>query len=108
MVKPDLILHIGMPKTGTTTIQHFLRINYDILLQGGVLYPQSGRTYEAHHQFAAAFHDFKIDWVPHAELGSIIHHLQAEISQTDAKKVIVIVDVFEFSAFICQLSGNFR
>ncbi len=93
MIKPDLILHIGLPKTGTTTIQHFLRINYDILLQGGVLYPQSGRTYEAHHQLAAAFQDFKYDWVPHIELGSILDQLQNEISQTDAKKVIISSEI---------------
>lgn len=93
MIKPDLILHIGMPKTGTTTIQHFLRINHGILLQGGILYPQSGRTYEAHHQFAAAFQDVKYDWVPHAELEVILDHLQAEISQTDAKKIIISSEI---------------
>lgn len=33
-----LILHIGMPKTGTTALQHFLHKNKDILLSQGIVY----------------------------------------------------------------------
>ncbi len=34
-------LHIGMPKTGTTSIQQFLKLNYDILLEKQYLFPIS-------------------------------------------------------------------
>jgi hypothetical protein len=37
------ILHIGMPKTGTTTIQALLASMHDELLAAGVLYPRAGR-----------------------------------------------------------------
>lgn len=38
-------LHVGTSKTGTTSIQHFLRANSDLLARHGLLYPRSpGRT----------------------------------------------------------------
>ena len=39
MVKPRLVLHIGTEKTGTTTIQHFLRLNRRLLSQHSILIP---------------------------------------------------------------------
>ena len=37
-----LYLHIGTPKTGTSTIQYFCHLNYDLLLQKGLCYPDLG------------------------------------------------------------------
>jgi hypothetical protein len=37
----DVVLHIGCDKTGTTSIQQFLRRNRAALIQQGVLYPRS-------------------------------------------------------------------
>ncbi|ACK69981.1 hypothetical protein PCC7424_1541 [Gloeothece citriformis PCC 7424] len=37
-----LYLHIGTPKTGTTSIQHFLTVKREELLEQGFLYPVSG------------------------------------------------------------------
>jgi hypothetical protein len=39
-----IVLHIGSPKSGTTTLQHLLVKFEDELLREGVLYPRSGRT----------------------------------------------------------------
>ena len=39
----QVILHIGPPKTGSTSIQGFLSSTYDDLLKHGVLYPREGR-----------------------------------------------------------------
>ncbi len=39
--KPDLILHIGTEKTGTTTIQEFLHLNRKLLAKHGVYFPKS-------------------------------------------------------------------
>lgn len=39
MVKPRLVLHIGTEKTGTTTIQHFLRMNRRVLSRHSILIP---------------------------------------------------------------------
>jgi len=38
-----LILHIGPPKTGTTSIQKFLSAAQEDLLSDGILYPANGR-----------------------------------------------------------------
>jgi hypothetical protein len=37
----DIVLHIGMPKTGTTSIQFFLRDNRERLASLGVLFPKA-------------------------------------------------------------------
>ena len=37
----EVVLHIGCDKTGTTTIQQFLRRNRPALVQQGILYPRS-------------------------------------------------------------------
>jgi hypothetical protein len=50
----DLYLHIGMPKTGTTAIQHFLTGNRAKLAAQGVLYPAGGTVRAGHHILGAA------------------------------------------------------
>ena len=42
-------IHIGAPKTATSTLQHVLASNYRRLLEKGVLYPQDVRQGDAHH-----------------------------------------------------------
>jgi hypothetical protein len=39
--KPTAILHIGVEKTGTTTIQEFLHLNRKLLVKHGVYFPKS-------------------------------------------------------------------
>ncbi len=39
----DVLIHVGPHKTGTTSIQTFLRQNYEALHKKGVLYPEGGR-----------------------------------------------------------------
>ncbi len=39
--KPDLVLHIGTEKTGTTTIQEFLHLNRKLLAKNGFYFPKS-------------------------------------------------------------------
>lgn len=49
----ELIIHAGRHKTGTTSIQRFLALNYSKLLsEHNLLYPVTGRDryYEYHHQ----------------------------------------------------------
>ncbi|MCR5665189.1 MAG: hypothetical protein K6G01_00030 [Eubacterium sp.] len=38
-----LYIHIGTPKTGTTSIQHFMSINADALKMQGAIYPDLGK-----------------------------------------------------------------
>ncbi len=48
-VKPELILHIGMGKTGTTALQETFWQNRKTLESAGVLYPSLGSVASAHH-----------------------------------------------------------
>ena len=45
-------LHIGSPKTATSTLQHVLASNHERLLKQGVLYPRDLRHGDAHHLLA--------------------------------------------------------
>lgn len=63
-MKNKLYIHMGWPKTGTTTIQHFLYVNRNRLLQHGFCYPSShvidesvfNYKYENHIFAARSFH----------------------------------------------------
>jgi glycosyltransferase involved in cell wall biosynthesis len=48
----SLYLHIGHHKTGSSSIQHFLSVNRDALLETGVRYPDMGPAW-AHHELAS-------------------------------------------------------
>jgi len=53
----QLYLHIGYPKTGTTAIQEFMRLNREILLKQKILYPETGIKKNSHHQIPWVFTD---------------------------------------------------
>lgn len=60
-LKPTVYLHIGMPKTGSSALQHFCQVNQPALSERGCLYPVSGRGRFDHHsqfRFAAAGWDY--------------------------------------------------
>lgn len=53
----NIFLHIGLPKTATTTIQNGLMQNSELLKEAGYLYPRSGRKSNAHHNLAFQVQD---------------------------------------------------
>lgn len=56
MSKPRLFLHIGHPKTGTTSIQTFLLANRQTLRGLGILYPETGIHDSAHRLLSPAYY----------------------------------------------------
>lgn len=52
------LLHIGVQKTGTTSIQKFLTQNYEKLLQNGFLYPLSAGKNSSQWSIAAISYDY--------------------------------------------------
>lgn len=48
-----LYIHIGFHKTGSSTIQHFLAANADLLASHGMIYPRAGRHTTAHFNLTA-------------------------------------------------------
>ncbi len=54
-MKPELIIHIGRPKVGSTALQGFLNQNRAALAQQGVCYPKTGLYHGASHHFSLVF-----------------------------------------------------
>ena len=52
--RPVIIVHLGMHKTGTTSIQHFLARHRRRLREAGILYPRAGTHGEQHAALPAS------------------------------------------------------
>lgn len=68
-MKPRLIIHLGLPKTGSTSLQTFLRENAAALADAGIHYPKV-REENADHKFfrAAAGFPYIYQEISHAPL----------------------------------------
>jgi len=81
----NLYIHIGAPKTGTTSLQHYLRRNQDNLARQGVLYPSGGRDKSAHKPIGAAVFPGRSDRLggvsPHKALQTAIQSIRKEIDE---------------------------
>lgn len=86
----NLIIHIGMMKTGTTSIQQVLHNNYESLRNANVLYPKAGRYMgnshirPAHHPFA-----WSLSGVSDQPISEHIELLQEEIEAAAPSRVIL-------------------
>lgn len=49
----NIYIHIGLNKTGTSSIQDFFAMNDAVLAQEGYVYPKAGRDSAAHHPLSA-------------------------------------------------------
>lgn len=90
-MKKTIYLHVGMHKTGTTTIQDFLYINKDSLLLHGYDYLVGNCVWSAHHPLGWAFQGVSNatrHYCPWHERG-IINHLEDEISCSGKNNFIV-------------------
>ncbi|PWE21731.1 hypothetical protein DF188_05825 [Aliarcobacter skirrowii] len=90
--KKTIYLHIGIGKTGTSSIQDMLVRNYDLFLKQDVLVPKSGIKYGmAHHGLAnLAEEDFSLETKENYE------DLIKEIDESNAKTVIISSELFSY------------
>ena len=79
--KKSLVLHIGMPKTGTTAIQGFLAHNRNNLIQQKVLYPECGVPENQHTALVKSIASPLFDWA----------HFNKAIDQFDANQYLADV-----------------
>lgn len=88
-----IFLHIGMGKTGTTTLQYGLRDNYSYLLKHGWLYPKAGRHYQEHSVHHNVAFGLRNDprFLP-AKGG--INELVKEIERSRKQQVVISSEVF--------------
>lgn len=93
LMEKELVLHVGMEKTGTTTLQRFLHDNSDTLLDRRICYPRTGRQSEInHHALFSHVSDTHtgnhyarspLDW--HSQLSE----LREEVRHLDVSKVVL-------------------
>jgi hypothetical protein len=101
---PVYWIHIGLPKTATTTIQRFLTIHRDVLLQRGVLYPRSiarrDRESEQHRALSVAVESESVPWLARLReefAGTdIVASLLEEVDRTKPETVILSSEALAF------------
>src|SRR5215510_12928739 len=109
-MKIELILHIGLPKTGTTSIQETLAAHRTALLEKGVLYPNSAGE-SAHALIPASIlgaklnvnHFFPTIWngmTPAARLELFRRELDREIRDRPAHVRRVLISAEHCSSFL--------
>jgi len=78
-----IIIHIGIGKTGTTSLQQFLNDNREPLKEAGFLYPLAGNVQNAHHDLCCL--GPKIDW---QKFETHYTNLLSEINSTNSATLI--------------------
>ena len=113
-VKPDVILHVGMDKTGTSAIQFALQAAHDTLrADHGILVPQTGLWHDySHHPFA--FAALGIAGYSATDLTRLFADLRKEIANTPCKTVLLTSECLfkvpfrqAHAAFMANLSEIF-
>lgn len=100
MSKPDIIFHVGLPKTGTTSIQHFFKKHYDACLKRGLLYPKAGSSNRglAHHPWHRAFSPEERpvveDWIEVTDRNELLDNLGREIATRRPRKLLFSSEAF--------------
>ena len=88
----DIVVHIGLNKTGTSSIQDFMSMNADALLERGICYPRAGRELTAHHPLSYWLKKLPEDADPRALEPGIA--LLDEIRACGARRVVLSSEDF--------------
>ncbi|CAM2804085.1 hypothetical protein [Helicobacter burdigaliensis] len=90
-------VHIGTPKTGTTTIQKFLELNYNNLLDNNYLFPLTARNCGQHFPLLRLCFGNKKELCVHSSLeriletNEVIDKLSLVIIKKKFKKTMLII-----------------
>ena len=103
-----LILHIGYPKTGTSSLQWFLHRHRDTFQKQGVCYPLTGQfTDHAHHQLAFSLGANAARDNSGGASTKLIEALRREIDESEADTVLLSSEVFLGNLQHLQASRDF-
>jgi len=93
-MKKTVYIHIGVHKTGTSTIQNLLSNNRDVLKEQGIIYPGNK---SAHHDMAKEFRTLPLEQI--LKKNSRSQAYLREIIESPAEKSILSSEVFETLIF---------
>lgn len=104
---PKLYLHVGLPKTATSTIQNFLAHNDANLADLGWLYPKTARQYVAHHPLGNYFRPDPLDWLWNLDQTQVKIDLLAEIAATGCDNIIMSTEALATASMIYDIKDYF-
>jgi hypothetical protein len=94
MVK-TVILHIGYPKTGTTSIQWCLNENRDKLRELGIQYPESGQFHDhSHNRLAFALFDNLHEHFSDTQRTALFDQLGDELAASPCETAVLSSELF--------------
>lgn len=105
---PKLYLHVGLPKTATTSVQQFLLRNRQRLLEDGVLYPKSGLQANAHHSLGNLFNYSSADWIETIDANELSRALREEVASSGCQTVIMSTETLAWAYKLEDLKEYFR
>jgi hypothetical protein len=104
----SIVLHIGYPKTATSSIQWFLDRHRDSLRAQGVCYPATGQVDDhAHHKLAFSLEDNAYERWSDADRTRLFDDLAAEIDASDADTIVLSSELFLYRLEPIQRSAEF-
>ncbi len=104
--KKHLYLHIGYPKTGTTSIQKQLDSKKNSLQTQGYLYPCTGKVNSSHHGYLWALTKDQRYKDPKS-FNTLINELSLEVKNNNSPKTIISSEAFVFYQDISTLKEAF-
>ncbi len=98
MISKKAFVHIGFPKTGTTSLQAFFYQHRADFLRHGVLYPETGRLWHAQHELAGLFQseEKRLYWVKTNLEKPYLQMLQEELQDSRNSTLILSSEAFTF------------
>jgi len=102
-----LYLHVGLPKTATSTIQNFLAQNDTHFSNVGWLYPKTARQYVAHHPLGNFFRPDALDWVWDLDRTQVLTDLRSEIAASGCDNVIMSTEALATAPMIADIKDYF-
>lgn len=104
-----LILHIGYPKTGTSSLQWFLHSQREQLRRQGVYYPLAGQDDEhAHHRLAFALAANPYETVTASRRVALFDELTSEVARCGCDTVLLSSELFLGRLELIQASAEFQ
>jgi len=94
----DLYLHVGLPKTGTSSLQLFFSNERAFLMRHSILYPGTGIQIKGHHAFARAFAEDvqaeNLRWATAVDSSQLMGDFKREVSAKKPGIVLLSSEAF--------------